>query len=63
MFLGTLWNSITQFKAPYMFDGELGIALPTMQENQASSHGEGEFSWVFLSCAGNLGYILELWLG
>ena len=38
-----------------MFDGEHGIALNAMQGNQASSHGEGEVSWFFLSCGGNLG--------
>ena len=31
-----------------------------MQGNQASSPGEGYISWDFLSCGGNLGYILEL---
>ena len=29
----------------------------------ASSRGEGEVSWFFSSCDGNLGYILELRLG
>ena len=43
-----------------MFDGEHGIALHTMQENRASSQGEGEFSWFSLKGRGNLGYILEL---
>ena len=31
-----------------------------MQGNRASSLGEGEVSWFFSSCDGNLGYILEL---
>ena len=44
-----------------MLDGEHGIALHTMLENRASSRDEGEFSWFFLSCGRNLGYILELW--
>ena len=34
-----------------------------MQGNWASSHGEGEVSWFFLSCLRNLGYILELQRG
>ena len=38
-----------------MFDWELGIALHTMKMNQASSRGEVEVSWFFLSCGGNLG--------
>ena len=43
-----------------MFDGEHGIALHAMQGNRASSHGEGDVSWFFLSCGGNLWYILKL---
>ena len=43
-----------------MFDGEHEIALHAMQGNWASSHDEGEDSWVFSSCSRNLGYILEL---
>ena len=43
-----------------MFDWEKGIALHTMQGNQASSWGKGEVSWVFSCCSRNLGYILEL---
>ena len=43
-----------------MFDGEHRIALHAMQWNRASSLGEGEVSWFFSSCGGNLGYILEL---
>ena len=58
--LGTLWISVKQIKAPYMFDWENAIALDTMQGNQASSHGEGKVSCVFSSCGRNLGYILEL---
>ena len=46
--------------ALYVFDWEHGIALHAMQGNRASSCGEGEVSWFFLSCGGNLGYILEL---
>ena len=46
-----------------MIDWEHGIALHTMQGKQASSRGEGKFSWVFTSCGRNLGYILELQQG
>ena len=58
--LGTLWISIKQIEAPYMFDWENAIALDTMQGNRASSRREGKVSWVFASCGRNLGYILEL---
>ena len=34
-----------------------------MQGNQASFPGVGYVSWDFLSCGGNLGYILELQRG
>ena len=30
-----------QIKAPYVFDGEHGIALHAMQGNWASIHGKG----------------------
>ena len=59
-FWGTLCNSVKQIKAPYLFDWEQGIALHAMQGNRVSSLIEGEFSWFFSSCGGNLGYILEL---
>ena len=58
--LGTLWSSIKQIEALYMFDWENAIALDTMQGNRASSRREGNVSWVFSSCGRNLGYILEL---
>ena len=58
--LVTLWSSIKQIEAPYVFDWENAIALDTMQGNQASSRREGKVSWVFSSCSRNLGYILEL---
>ena len=63
LFMGTLWRSIKQIKAPYMFDLEHGIALNTMQGSWGSSHEEGVVSWFFSSCGGNLGYILELQRG
>ena len=59
-FWGTLFSSVKQIKAPYLFDWEQGIALHSMQGNRASSLSEGEVSWFFSSCGGNLGYILEL---
>ena len=60
VFSGTLWCSVKEDKALFLFDGEQGIALHAMQGNRASSCAEGEFSWFFSSCGGNLGYILEL---
>ena len=47
-------------KAPYMLDWEPRIALHEMQGNRASSLAEGEVSWFFSNCGGNVGYILEL---
>ena len=61
--LGTLWSSIKQIEAPYVFDGENAVALDTVQGNQASSRSEGKVSLVYSSCGRNLGYILELWGG
>ena len=43
-----------------MFDWEHRISLHAMQENRATSPGEGDVSWDFSSCDRNLGYILEL---
>ena len=37
--------------------------MHAVQGNRASSRGEGEVSWFFSSCGGNLGYILELGRG
>ena len=45
VFLGTLWSSIKQIKAPYLFDWSHGIALHAVQGIWASSHGECEISW------------------
>ena len=52
-----------QVKAPYVFDGEHGIALHEMQGNRASSCGEREVSCFFSSCGWNLWYILQLQQG
>ena len=60
VFLRTLWCSMKQVKARYVFDGKHGIALHEMQGNRASSRGKGEVSWFFLNCGMNLGYILRL---
>ena len=46
-----------------MFDWEYGIALHTMEGNQASSPVEWDVSWDFSSCGRNLGYNLELQRG
>ena len=62
-FSGTLCSSIKQIKAPYLFDWEQGIALHVMQGNRASCLSKWQVSWFFSSCAGNLGYVLELWRG
>ena len=43
-----------------MFGLVNAIALHVMQGNRASSLGEGEVSWVFVSLGRNLEYILEL---
>ena len=49
-----------EVKAPFVFDGEHGIALHTMQGNWALSRGKGEVPWFFSSCGRNLGFIPEL---
>ena len=61
--LGTLWSSIKQIEAPYVFVWENTIALETMQGNEVSSGREGKVSWDFSSCGSNLWYILELGRG
>ena len=43
-----------------MIDSENTIVLDTMQGNPASSHEEGNVSWVVSSSSRTLGYILEL---
>ena len=61
--LVTLWITVKQIEAPYVFDWENATALDTMQGNRASSPREGKVSWVFSSCGRNLEYILELQRG
>ena len=58
--MGTLYSSVKQINTPYLFEWDQGIALHTVQGNWASSLSEGEVSWFFSSCGGNLGYILKL---
>ena len=41
VFLLTLWSSIKEINAPYVFDGEHGIALHAKLQNLASSSSEG----------------------
>ena len=60
-YLGTIWSSNKQIKAPFMLYWEHGIAAQAMQRNCASSLAEGEVSWIFSSCGKNLRYFLELW--
>ena len=59
-FCETPCSSIKQIKDPYVFDWEQGITPHGMQGNRASSLSEGEVSWFFSHCGGNLVYILEL---
>ena len=59
-FWGTLSSSVKQIKAPYLLHSEQGIALHTIQGNQASSLSQREVSYFFPSCGGNLGYVLEV---
>ena len=40
--LGTLWSSVKQIEAAYLFHWENAIALDTMQGNRASSLREGK---------------------
>ena len=60
VFLGIFFSSIREIEVPYVFDWEHGTAQHEMQGNWASSCGEGEVSWVFLSCGRHLVYILVL---
>ena len=63
VFLGTLWCSIKNIEAPYMFDFEYGIALHLMQGNRASFPSEGDVSYDVSCCGRYLGYIRELQRG
>ena len=60
---GTLWCYIKHIEAPYVFDGEHGIALHPMQGIGASSPAEWDVSWDFSCCFRKLGYILDLQRG
>ena len=63
VYLRTLWCSIKKIEAPYIFDGEFGIALHAMQGNRASFPGEGDISYEFSSCSKNLGFKRDLQRG
>ena len=63
VFLGTLWCSIKQIEAPYLFDLEDGIALHAIQGNGEPFPGEGVVSWDFSIFGRYLGYILEVQWG
>ena len=54
-FWGTLFTSVKQIKAPYLFDWEQGIALHAMQRNRASSQRAGSLM-VFLEVQREAGY-------
>ena len=58
--VGTLWSSIKEVKAPFLFHSEHGIALYTMQGNRDSSRGEGKDLYFISRSGGNLGCILEI---
>ena len=58
--MGTLWCSVKETEAPYVFDWEYRVALHAVLGNRASSPGEGDVSWDFSSCGRNLVYILKL---
>ena len=53
--LGTLWSSIKQIEAPYVFDWENAIALDTMQGNRAPSRRAGKSHGFSRVAAGNWG--------
>ena len=63
VFLGTLWCSIKQIDAPYVFDFEHGIVLHPVEGIRALTPTDKDDSWDFLSCSRNLGYIFELQRG
>ena len=54
VFLGILWSFIKEVKPPFMLVVEDGIALETMQENQASSYIQGGILWFYSSCGRKL---------
>ena len=59
VFLRTLWRSIRQIEAPYMFVWENGIALHAMQGNQGSYRGTGEVLLFFRVSAYTWGIFLS----
>ena len=57
--LGTLWSSIKQIEASYVFDWENAISLHAMQGNRDSSRGEGEVYVVIICCSKIYHMIIE----
>ena len=55
VFLGTLWSSINEVKAPFLFDMDHRIALHDMQRNWTSSHVSGNSHCFSLVVAGTWG--------
>ena len=60
VFLGILFSTIREIVGPYVFDWEDRTPQHEMKGNRVSCCGEGEVSWVFLSCDRHLVYILML---
>ena len=60
MFSVNVCSCLKEVKPPDVFDGEYGVALLPVQENRASSRGEREVSWFYLSCGRILGFPLKL---
>ena len=48
-FWGTLWSSVKQIKASYVYDWQHGTVMQAMQGNRDSSRVEMVVSWVFSS--------------
>ena len=63
VFLGTVWSSIKEVKAPFRFDGYHGISVHALLLNRASSRGKWKVSYFLASCIENLGYILTWYQG
>ena len=55
---GEIWSYLSEGYLLVMFDCERRMALEPMLWNRASSHGEGEVSFFFLTFMRNMGYIL-----
>ena len=53
--VGSLWSSIKQIEAPFVFDWENAIALDTMQGDRASSRTRGKSHGISRVAAGTCG--------